>query len=248
MTCSSRSWFWNKTLFLNNCSQYHFSYLKNMAGNLFSFCKSSTNDMNRSAMLRFSFVIESFTVKWSITAATCEKNELIIQVFAIEGAVMQVRLEVIERVCLQWNPSCEATLFAPEKWPFKRGGLSSGVEINAIMFRFTLSRGLSEGVTSRQGGLSKGAPLYISTRQSVTSCLKIWFQIMPYEQNATNQTSFLLHRSYKQYILTTIINFAYKNQMCDRIKSLHGITCDFTALDATCVTAPPIWLVLSEPH
>ena len=154
MTCSSRSWFWNKTLFLNNCSQYYFSYLKNMAGNLFSFCKSSTNDMNRSAMLSFSFVIESFTVKWSITAATCEKNELIIQVFAIEGAVMQVRLEVIGQVCLQWNPSCEATLFAPEKWPFKRGGLSSGVEINAIMFRFTLSRGLSRG-----GDLSSGWPL-----------------------------------------------------------------------------------------
>ena len=27
---------------------------------------------------------------------------------------------------IQWNPSCEATPFAPEKWPFKRGGLSSG--------------------------------------------------------------------------------------------------------------------------
>ena len=27
---------------------------------------------------------------------------------------------------LQWNLSCEATPFAPEKWPFKRGGLSSG--------------------------------------------------------------------------------------------------------------------------
>ena len=27
-------------------------------------------------------------------------------------------------IIVQWNPSCEATPFAPEKWPFKRGGLS----------------------------------------------------------------------------------------------------------------------------
>ena len=55
---------------------------------------------------------------------------------------------------IQWNPSCEATPFAPEKWPFKRGGLLSGVEINTFMFRFTLSSGLSRG-----GGLSSGWPL-----------------------------------------------------------------------------------------
>ena len=55
---------------------------------------------------------------------------------------------------IQWNPSCEATPFAPEKWPFKRGGLSSGVEINTFMFRFTLSSGLSRG-----GGLLSGWPL-----------------------------------------------------------------------------------------
>ena len=55
---------------------------------------------------------------------------------------------------IQWNPSCEATPFASEKWPFKRGGLSSGVEINTFMFRFTLSSGLSRG-----GGLSSGWPL-----------------------------------------------------------------------------------------
>ena len=41
----------------------------------------------------------------------------------------------------QWNPSCEATPFALEKWPFKRGGLSSGVEINTFMIRFKLSIG-----------------------------------------------------------------------------------------------------------
>ena len=54
---------------------------------------------------------------------------------------------------VQWNPSCEANPFAPEKWPFKRGGLSS-VKINTFMFRFTLSNGLSRGV-----GLSSGWPL-----------------------------------------------------------------------------------------
>ena len=55
---------------------------------------------------------------------------------------------------IQWNPSCEATPFASEKWPFKRGGLSSGVEINTFMFRFTLSNGISRG-----GGPSSGWPL-----------------------------------------------------------------------------------------
>ena len=55
---------------------------------------------------------------------------------------------------VQWNPFCEATPFAPEKWPFKRGGLPSGVEINTFMFRFTLLSGLFRG-----GGLSSGWPL-----------------------------------------------------------------------------------------
>ena len=60
--------------------------------------------------------------------------------------------------CIQWNSSCEATPFASEKWPFKRGGLSSGVKINTFMLTFTLSNGHSRGVASRQGGLSKGVP------------------------------------------------------------------------------------------
>ena len=41
---------------------------------------------------------------------------------------------------IQWNPSCEASPFAPVKWPFKWGGLLSGVEINTFM-----SSGLSRG-------------------------------------------------------------------------------------------------------
>ena len=38
---------------------------------------------------------------------------------------------VLETV--QWNLSCEAEYFALEKWSFNRGGLSSGVDINAFM-------------------------------------------------------------------------------------------------------------------
>ena len=37
---------------------------------------------------------------------------------------------------IQWNLSCEATSFSPEKWPFKRDDPSS-VEIDTIMFIFT---------------------------------------------------------------------------------------------------------------
>ena len=59
-----------------------------------------------------------------------------------------------QQLYIQWNPSCEATPFAPEKWSFKRGGLLPGVEINTFMFRFTLSSDLS-----RRGGLSSGWPL-----------------------------------------------------------------------------------------
>ena len=32
----------------------------------------------------------------------------------------------------QWTSSCRATPFVPEKWPFKRDDLSSGVEINVL--------------------------------------------------------------------------------------------------------------------
>ena len=93
--------------------------------------------------------------------------------FVIMADEMQLSLEAIHRfktlaadpakremlvhvslMHVQWNPSCEATPFASEKWPFKRGGLLSGVEINTFMFRFTLSSGLSRG-----SGLSSGRPL-----------------------------------------------------------------------------------------
>ena len=46
---------------------------------------------------------------------------------------------------VQLNLSSEASPFAQERWLFKKGGLSLGVEINTLMFRFTLSSGLSTG-------------------------------------------------------------------------------------------------------
>ena len=45
-----------------------------------------------------------------------------------------VAWRLLSCVCIQWNPSCEATPFAPEKWHFKKGGLSSGVEINTFIY------------------------------------------------------------------------------------------------------------------
>ena len=43
-------------------------------------------------------------------------------------------------VCKQWDPSCEATPYASEKWPFKMGALLSGVESKTFMFRFTIKK------------------------------------------------------------------------------------------------------------
>ena len=62
---------------------------------------------------------------------------------------------------IQWKPSCEATPFASEKWPFKRGGLLSGVEINTFMFRFSLSSGLSRGSDlSSRWPLKRGSTVF----------------------------------------------------------------------------------------
>ena len=64
--------------------------------------------------------------------------------------------------CIQWNPSCEATPFASEKWPFKRDGLSSGTEINTFMFRLTLSIGLSKGCGLSSGwSLERGSTIHV---------------------------------------------------------------------------------------
>ena len=53
------------------------------------------------------------------------------------------------------TPLVRPPLLHPECGLSRGGGLSSGVEINTFMFRFTLSSGLSRG-----DGLSKGVPLY----------------------------------------------------------------------------------------
>ena len=61
---------------------------------------------------------------------------------------------------IQWNPSCEATPFAPEKWPLKRGGLLTGVEINTFMLRFTV-----------KWPLKRGWPLVRVASQKVFRCI-----------------------------------------------------------------------------
>ena len=54
----------------------------------------------------------------------------------------------------KWNPSCKYHPFDLEKWPFKWGGLSSGVEINTFMFLYCQ--------VPQEGWPLKGVPLYTS--------------------------------------------------------------------------------------
>ena len=80
--------------------------------------------------------------------------------------------------CLLYSgtPLVRPSLFAPEKWHLKRGGLSSGVEINTFMLRFTLSSGLSRG-----GGLSSGWPLnllIIWKKNAVHSSSIVYMQVI----------------------------------------------------------------------
>ena len=52
--------------------------------------------------------------------------------------------------------------YAAEMWPSKRGGLLSGVEINTYMFTFTLSSGLSRGVSHSSGWpLKRGSTIFV---------------------------------------------------------------------------------------
>ena len=67
---------------------------------------------------------------------------------------------------IQWKPSCEATPFAFKMWPFKRGGLSSEVEINTFLFRFTLSSGLFRGTV---WPLKRGSTVAIYSQQYIYS-------------------------------------------------------------------------------
>ena len=86
--------------------------------------------------------------KFSLLRAT-------LQLFAFK--LMNISKGPLSSFKIQWNPSCEATTFAPEMWPFKRVGLSSSVEINTFVFGFTEAS--PEGSALHQGGLSKGVPL-----------------------------------------------------------------------------------------
>ena len=63
------------------------------------------------------------------------------------------------------NPSCVATPFASEKWPFKRVDLLPGVEINTFMFKFILSSGLSRGCGIPSGWPLKRGSIVISSVQ-----------------------------------------------------------------------------------
>ena len=48
----------------------------------------------------------------------------------------------------------------PEIWPFKRGGLSSGVEINRFMLSLTLSFVLFRGVGLLSKSLKRGSAIF----------------------------------------------------------------------------------------
>ena len=60
---------------------------------------------------------------------------------------------------VQCIPSSKVTPFSSDMGPFKRGGLSPGVEIKTLMLRFIFSSGLSGGEAPHQGGILKGVPL-----------------------------------------------------------------------------------------
>ena len=53
-----------------------------------------------------------------------------------------------------------SSLFCTGKWSLKRSGLSSGVKINNLGLGLLSQVAFLEGLASRQGGLSKGVPLY----------------------------------------------------------------------------------------
>ena len=90
------------------------------------------------------------------------------------------------------TPLVRPSPFAPEWWPFKRGGLSSGLKINTFMFRFTLFSGLSRG-----DGLSLGWPLKKGSTILLFVYLHIHF-IFFLNQNITNLNDLEMILNYKQ--------------------------------------------------
>ena len=123
-------------------------------------------------------------------------------------------------LAIQWNPSCEATPFAAEMWPFKRGGLSSGVEINTFMFRLTVSSGLSRGVGLLSGWPHKrGSTVSISRNEIMQSLCDI---ISPSIQRHNLLINiFLLFISKKKFkvILTNLIKKSQPFLICMVIES-----------------------------
>ena len=119
-------------------------------------------------------------LSWINLFSSTEKQ--IIQKFMLDGAVTQVRLEVIRRICLHRN--------------------MMGCQLHACF------------------------------------CF-----------NRTIRTMFLINNSYIQHISITMIKLArVENKMFYLVISCHGKQHKFTAVDPTCVAAPPIQLVLTEPH
>ena len=67
---------------------------------------------------------------------------------------------------VQWNPSCKTTLFAPEKWPFKRGGLSSGVKINTFVVRYNVKWPFQKWWSLTGWPLKRGSTVFLIYRTS----------------------------------------------------------------------------------
>ena len=55
-----------------------------------------------------------------------------------------------------WYPSCKATHFVAEIWPFKRGGLSSGVRITHLCLDLHCPVAFSEGLALKRVASQKG--------------------------------------------------------------------------------------------
>ena len=114
------------------------------------------------------------------------------------------------RACDQWNPSCEVTPFASEKWPYKRGGHMSGVKINTFMLRFTLWSGLSRG-----GGLSSGWPL---KRGSTVEWSSLDTQILTTNRR---RKSMLNDRSHKTRAIIILLPSLSQSAWCTRFYFGH---------------------------
>ena len=74
--------------------------------------------------------------------------------FLLERTYMHGSILIVN--IIQWNPSCEATLFASEKWPFKRGGLSSGVEIYIYVLIYIVKWPFQKGWPLKKVASQKG--------------------------------------------------------------------------------------------